>query len=185
MALLDKINDFAKVATEKTNNAIETTKLSVKIEGEQRTLDAIIKKIGEYYVAKIDDGEILDEEVMYMFDSIKKQREKIAELRAEVESIKNVLTGIDGIISYECTESQEDGVYRFRIEAEKKDDMRDTLFFAMAERRCAVVEMERQESSLESIFLTLTQDDPAADTEQSESCDEHQENEISEQEDQQ
>ena len=106
-------------------------------------------------------------------------------VRGEVESIKNVLTGIDGIISYECTESQEDGVYRFRIEAEKKDDMRDTLFFAMAERRCAVVEMERQESSLESIFLTLTQDDPAADTEQSESCDEHQENEISEQEDQQ
>ncbi len=89
MALLDKINDFAKVATEKTNNAIESTKLSVKIEGEQRTLDAIIKKIGEYYVAKIDGGEVLDEEVMCMFDSIKTQREKIAELRAEVESLKN------------------------------------------------------------------------------------------------
>lgn len=90
MAFLDKINDFAKVATEKTNNAIETTKLSVKIEGEQRTLDAIIKKIGDYYVAKIDAGEILDDEVMYMFDGVKTQRDKIAELRAEIESIKAV-----------------------------------------------------------------------------------------------
>ena len=35
MALLDKINDFAKTATEKTNNAIEITKLYAKVESEQ------------------------------------------------------------------------------------------------------------------------------------------------------
>ncbi|MBR2041705.1 MAG: zinc ribbon domain-containing protein [Oscillospiraceae bacterium] len=89
MAFLDKINDFAKVATEKTNNAIESTRLSVKIEGEQRTIDAIIKKIGEYYVAKIDSGEILEEEVMSMYEGILSGREKIEELRAEIESLKS------------------------------------------------------------------------------------------------
>ena len=89
MAFLDKINDFAKVATEKTNNAIESTKLSVKIEGEQRTIDAIIKKIGEYYVAKIDSGEILEEEVMSMYEGILSGRGKIEELRAEIESLKS------------------------------------------------------------------------------------------------
>lgn len=88
MAFLDKINDFAKTATEKTNNAIETTKLSAKIDSEQRTLNDIIRKIGEYYVAKIDAGEILDEEVMSIYEGVSKSRNKIAEMRSEIESLK-------------------------------------------------------------------------------------------------
>lgn len=88
MAFLDKINDFAKTATEKTNNAIETTKLSAKIDSEQRTLNDIIRKIGEYYVAKIDAGEILDEEVMSIYEGVSESRNKIAEMRAEIESLK-------------------------------------------------------------------------------------------------
>lgn len=88
MAFLDKINDFAKTATEKTNNAIETTKLSAKIDSEQRTLNDIIRKIGEYYIAKIDAGEILDEEVMSIYEGVAESRNKIAEMRAEIESLK-------------------------------------------------------------------------------------------------
>ena len=88
MAFLDKINDFAKTATEKTNNAIETTKLSAKIDSEQRTLNDIIRKIGEYYVAKIDAGETLDEEVMAIYEGVLASRNKITEMRAEIESLK-------------------------------------------------------------------------------------------------
>ena len=88
MAFLDKINDFAKVATEKTNNVIETTKLSAKIESEQRGINALVQKIGEYYVAKIDAGETLDEEVMAIFEGILNGRKNIEEMRAEIEAIK-------------------------------------------------------------------------------------------------
>jgi DNA repair exonuclease SbcCD ATPase subunit len=88
MTLLDKINDFAKTATEKTNNAIEITKLSAKVESEQRNLNDIIRKIGEYYVAKIDSGEVLDEEVMKIFEGVSDKRKAIAEMRAEIESLK-------------------------------------------------------------------------------------------------
>lgn len=88
MAFLDKINDFAKTATEKTNNAIETAKLSAKIDSEQRSLNDIIRKIGEYYVAKIDAGEVLDEEVMAIYEGVLASRKTIAELRAEIESLK-------------------------------------------------------------------------------------------------
>ncbi|MBR3962430.1 MAG: zinc ribbon domain-containing protein [Oscillospiraceae bacterium] len=88
MAFFDKINDFAKTATEKTNNAIETTKLSAKIESEQRTLNDIIRKIGEHYVAKIDSGEVLDEEVMAIYEGVIESRNKIAEMRAEIEALK-------------------------------------------------------------------------------------------------
>ena len=88
MALIDKINDFAKTATEKTNNAIEITKLSAKIDSEQRTLNDIVRKIGEYYVAKIDSGEVLDEEVMAIYEGVLASRNNIAEMRAEVEALK-------------------------------------------------------------------------------------------------
>ena len=92
MAFLDKINDFAKTATEKTNNAIEITKLTAKIESEHRNLNAIIQKIGEYYVAKIDAGETLDEEVMSMFTGVKDSRNAIAEMRMEIEMLKSSKT---------------------------------------------------------------------------------------------
>lgn len=88
MAFFDKINDFAKTATEKTNNVIETTKLSAKIESEQRGINALVQKIGEYYVAKIDAGETLDEEVMAIFEGILNGRKNIEEMRAEIETIK-------------------------------------------------------------------------------------------------
>ena len=88
MAFLDKINDFAKTATEKTNNVIETTKLSAKVEAEQRNLNAIVRKIGEYYVAKIDSGETLDEEVMAIYEGVLASRKAIAEMRADMENLK-------------------------------------------------------------------------------------------------
>ncbi len=102
MAFLDKINDFAKTATEKTNTAIEITKLSAKIDTEQRTLSDIIKKIGEYYVAKIDSGEVLDDEVMAIYEGVKKSRSTIAEMRAEVESLKTVKPTADENKSKYC-----------------------------------------------------------------------------------
>ncbi|MBR3935551.1 MAG: zinc ribbon domain-containing protein [Oscillospiraceae bacterium] len=88
MAFFDKINDLAKTATEKTNNAIEITKLTAKCDSEQRNLNAIIQKIGEYYVAKIDAGEVLDDEVMAMFEGMVNGRKNIAEMRAEIEALK-------------------------------------------------------------------------------------------------
>ena len=88
MAFFDKINDLAKTATEKTNNAIEITKLTAKCDSEQRNLNAIIQKIGEYYVAKIDAGEVLDDEVMAMFEGILTGRKNIVEMRAEIEALK-------------------------------------------------------------------------------------------------
>ena len=49
---------------------------------------AEVRKIGEYYVAKIDSGEVLDEEVMKIFEGVSDKRKAIAEMRAEIESLK-------------------------------------------------------------------------------------------------
>lgn len=98
MALFDKINDFAKTATEKTasfakattekaENAIETGKLNSRIAAEERSISAITLKIGEYFLAKLDSGEILDSDVMNMFESVKVCRNNIANFRKEIEAI--------------------------------------------------------------------------------------------------
>ncbi len=98
MALFDKINDFAKTATEKTasfakattekaENAIETGKLNSRIAAEERSISAITLKIGEYYLAKLDSGEILDGDIMNMFESVKACRNNIANFRKEIEAI--------------------------------------------------------------------------------------------------
>ena len=98
MALFDKINDFAKTATEKTanfakattekaENAIETGKLNSRIAAEERSISAITLKIGEYFLAKLDSGEILDSDVMNMFEGVKVCRNNIANFRKEIEAI--------------------------------------------------------------------------------------------------
>ena len=92
-------------------------------------------------------------------------------VRGDESAILAVLDGIDGIHTIETLACPEDGVHDYRLEVERDTDLRDTLFFAMAEKRCAMIAMEREVSSLESIFLALTDSvpeaDPAADAEES------------------
>ena len=48
------------------------------------------------------------------------------------------------------------GTVTLQVTTAPDTDLRDEIFFAMAERRYAVLSMERSEQSLEEIFLTLT-----------------------------
>ncbi len=83
----------------------------------------------------------------------------IISVRGERDTVTSVLSSIEGIIEFEEQPAPEGGdVSRFRIAVEKGADLRDSIFFAMADRRCAVIAMETQKSSLESIFLSLTED---------------------------
>ena len=98
-------------------------------------------------------------------------------VRGDLEAITEVFDSIEGIISREQLASDEEGVYNFRLEAEKKDDLRDDIFFAMAEKRCALIAMEKDVSSLESIVLALTGDEAVA---KSDDTDENQDEEPAE-----
>ena len=49
-----------------------------------------------------------------------------------------------------------DGVVELELELPRGIDIRDELFFAMAEKRCAVISIEQSSASLEQIFLSLT-----------------------------
>lgn len=77
-------------------------------------------------------------------------------VRGDFETVTTVLNNISGIEDCAPIESKEDGVCEFRLKVNSNIDLRDTIFFAMADKRCAVVAMEKETSTLENIFLTLT-----------------------------
>lgn len=119
MALFDKINDFAKTATEKTasfaksatektENAIEIGKLNSKIGAEDRNISAITLKIGQYYLAKLDSGEVLDSDIMGMFESIKTCRSNIESFRREIEAIN--AKGVSASVCCEQAPSGEEDI---------------------------------------------------------------------------
>ena len=77
-------------------------------------------------------------------------------------SIKGERGGILDVISHypsvrECTVlSDKGGIVELELELPRGLDIRDELFFAMAERRYAVINIEQKSASLEEVFLSLT-----------------------------
>ncbi len=77
-------------------------------------------------------------------------------VKGDEEGVRAVLAGIEGVTSVTAEGTADEGAVRFKITTTPTEDLRDTIFFAMAERRYAVISMELAEQSLESIFLSLT-----------------------------
>ena len=71
------------------------------------------------------------------------------------DAMMDVLSGYPNI--RECRIlSEKDGVVELELELPRGIDIRDDLFFAMAARRCAVINVEQSGSNLEQVFLSLT-----------------------------
>ena len=80
-------------------------------------------------------------------------------VRGDEAGIIEVLGSIDEIESCTVGISHEAGVVELTLTtAAGADDLRDRIFFAMADKRYAVLSMEREEVTLESIFLALTEE---------------------------
>jgi hypothetical protein len=88
MALLDKLNFAAKVATEKANEAIGSGKLAVKIKKEEYNIAEQYQKIGEYYYQKRTSGTDLDPEVDEFCLAIDLSKAAIAELEEQMKDLK-------------------------------------------------------------------------------------------------
>ena len=80
-------------------------------------------------------------------------------VRGDEAGVLKVLSEIDGIESCTVGVSPKAGVVALTLTYSGERDIRDNLFFAMAERRYAVLSMEREERSLESVFLSLTEEE--------------------------
>ena len=89
MALMDKLNFAAKIATEKANEAIGSGKLAVKIKKEEYSIEEQYKKIGEYYYQKRVEGIDLDPEVDEFCLAIDLSKATITELEEQMKDLKS------------------------------------------------------------------------------------------------
>lgn len=78
-------------------------------------------------------------------------------VRGDETGVIDALSAIDALESCTVGNSHEEGVVSLTVTASGTADLRDSIFFAMADRRYAVLSMEREEETLESIFLRLTE----------------------------
>lgn len=82
-------------------------------------------------------------------------------IKAEEEQILKTLEAVPQAAEVSVQESKEEGIYKvvFRIcksEEEQEEDIRETIFFAFADRRLPILSMHTTKASLEEVFLELT-----------------------------
>ena len=77
-------------------------------------------------------------------------------VKGDGTGIREILAGINGVLEVEEGSSGMEGCVALTVRTVSGEDLRDTIFFAMAEARYAVISMDMVEQSLESIFLSLT-----------------------------
>lgn len=78
-------------------------------------------------------------------------------VKTEKEALEEALSVMDGVESV-VTEAAEDDCVLATIEVTKGKDIREALFYKLAELHMPILEMHLIEKSLEDIFLQLTQD---------------------------
>ena len=78
-------------------------------------------------------------------------------IRGERAKIKEALNKITEIGKVQYDENAEDGAIGMTVYTERDQDIREKIFYAMAEFDCPILGMHLLETSLEDAFLALTQ----------------------------
>lgn len=79
-------------------------------------------------------------------------------ISGEAGRVEKVIQGIPGVVHDTVCESHEKGCVKAVIETDVKEDIREALFYALADEKMPILSMNRLEKSLEDIFLELTKD---------------------------
>ena len=82
-------------------------------------------------------------------------------VKGSYEALQEALTDVSGIREMEQQVSQEEGCCCVQIKTDKEQDIRERLFYLLAEKHLPILSMTQSERSLEDIFLELTGEAPA------------------------
>ena len=120
----------------------------------------ILSEISELcdHVVILSEGKVVADDSMAALEA-RVSPEKVLRMtvKGDESGVRGVLKGIDGVMSVTADgASSVEGAINLKVKTTTEADLRDTIFFAMAEQRYAVISMELVEQSLESIFLSLT-----------------------------
>ena len=148
---------------------------TVGLDPQQLTeIRALVRKLGEKLTVIISShilSEIseLCDHVIILSEGHVVADNSMAELEAQVNpetilhmtvkgdetGVREVLASVAGVGDVKVLSSSE-GTVTLKVTTAADTDLRDDIFFAMAERRYAVISMDKSEHSLEEIFLSLT-----------------------------
>ena len=87
---------------------------------------------------------------------IEQTHELTMEIKGNKELVRSILSGIEHITEYKVTDSEDDEICKAIVISEADSDIRETVFYALAENKCAILEMHTKEPSLEETFIRLT-----------------------------
>ncbi|MCM1046423.1 MAG: ABC transporter ATP-binding protein [Candidatus Gastranaerophilales bacterium] len=86
------------------------------------------------------------------------------EVKGSFESVRSAVDAVPGIRTVEEMPSGEEGCARVHIVSGEGADIREAVFYALAENRLPILEMQHRKKSLEDIFLELTEDTGSSET---------------------
>lgn len=79
-------------------------------------------------------------------------------VKSKYERLESILKEIPGVEALEQTASPEKGMVKVKVMTGENRDVREAVFFALADEKLPIMEMVHSEKSLEDIFLELTDD---------------------------
>ena len=86
------------------------------------------------------------------------KRQLMILVKGERGDVQEIISAMGDINTYKIESGKEKDSVEVVIETEADRDIREKLFFALAEKKMPILEMQLSEKSLEDIFLELTQE---------------------------
>lgn len=80
-------------------------------------------------------------------------------VKGKQQNITKALQSITGITDIKFTECHEEGIEELTVYSKEEDDLREAVFYKLAQEQCPIYEMQSTNMSLEDIFLELTKAD--------------------------
>lgn len=78
-------------------------------------------------------------------------------VKGAYESVEAALQGVSDVDFVEKQEKTEDGCAKVKVVSKDNADIREAVFFALADAKLPILEMRPEQKSLEDIFLELTE----------------------------
>ena len=94
------------------------------------------------------------------------------EVKGSFEAVKQALSTIEGIENVENHGQKADGSVKVHVITGEKADIREQVFFALAEHRLPILLMQYAEKTLEDVFLELTGEAPTIESNDNEAKEE-------------
>jgi ABC-2 type transport system ATP-binding protein len=110
------------------------------------------------HILIISKGKLVASDTAEHLEAMKEGESRLELLvKGDKETVSEILSQVEGLQEVLYEQGEEEGTLKVIIQTGECIDVRENVFFAFAEKHCAILEMQRMKSTLEDIFLELTQ----------------------------